>query len=391
MSMDKDGHFDLVDRSENDSGDGWSLYYSDEGYPYYYNALSGESVWAQVESGSYNTDYNNYEVYEHDVPQGLSYSQSEVDPNEDSSQDLSDHTSDDESPDSEASSGEEDILLEAEFQTFLTTPDGAAALETQKKRVERIFSKRNAPTSTWSEVLPSLPSLLSIWTNTTDSKKNDHETDFNNISISNVETVRSASRRQRKDVNNNNRKGSTASDNKLHIEHKSRHHHSEYSDDDEDPVEKDQFTRWMDEKGPNRTKRMEIAFRRRDEKDSGSEEEFSPEEEEKIQIQIESSSSSGSSVDSDDSDVKLIEEADVPPWIAEISSPPLYFRITSSFLALPWTPLSSVWTAISTASLTVSQTVSRLFAVRGWSGVVDSALRRLVDSSESKIEEKVSA
>lgn len=55
------------------NSDGWILYYTSEGHPYYYNEYTGESQWAEYEDYSQNKDpdeelerYNKYNISDDD-------------------------------------------------------------------------------------------------------------------------------------------------------------------------------------------------------------------------------------------------------------------------------------------------------------------------------------
>jgi hypothetical protein len=55
--------------------EGWRLYYSDEGYPYYYNEVSGESEWALIAETSQNYAQKNtqYQVHVTAMPKFQPY------------------------------------------------------------------------------------------------------------------------------------------------------------------------------------------------------------------------------------------------------------------------------------------------------------------------------
>jgi hypothetical protein len=108
--------------------DGWVLYYSEEGYPYYYREETGESEWAQV--------------YDDSTQRGVTVVKDSIDENEESvgSETASDDSGDESDEESESdemegskNSGSQrstiDMEMEARFLEFLKTPEGIAAAE----------------------------------------------------------------------------------------------------------------------------------------------------------------------------------------------------------------------------------------------------------------------
>ena len=96
---------------------GWTLYYSNEGYPYYYNDKTNESVWADTTSNPEPT-----------FPQvGLpARTEGELPRAEVSESDDSSEVDDEDDDDDE---DEDDDETEKQFLEYIQSSDGIAAME----------------------------------------------------------------------------------------------------------------------------------------------------------------------------------------------------------------------------------------------------------------------
>jgi hypothetical protein len=126
--------------------EGWTLYYSEEGFPYYFNSITSASEWATQDSYfeswedekqriAFNKSknahqyvghlYENYEMHgknEEDDADEFA----EDDENEDEEEDEDDEDSIEEDEESGGSSLDE--TLEKKFKEFLRTPEGIEAM-----------------------------------------------------------------------------------------------------------------------------------------------------------------------------------------------------------------------------------------------------------------------
>lgn len=103
-----------------DDGDEWRLYYSPEGYPYYYNHSTGESRWAEFQS-LIETDLGAISPQDDDNDYG--------DDEEEDDSDLG-------STESESVSSE-DVESTSSFDEFLMSDEGWAQFESEQAHVAR--------------------------------------------------------------------------------------------------------------------------------------------------------------------------------------------------------------------------------------------------------------
>ena len=160
VSLDPELAFQRSYANTNSHDSSWNLYYSDEGYPYYYNSHTNESVWAQEYSSENNSkefvsvqeNGNSDQIQATNVDAKVeSASNSSYDDSDDESDTASSETdSIDSQSDSESDSEEINELnnnvldvepklktsdlrfdrdFEIKFRAYLRTEEGQAALE----------------------------------------------------------------------------------------------------------------------------------------------------------------------------------------------------------------------------------------------------------------------
>ena len=138
----------------------WQQHWTEEGYLYYYNSKSGESVWAELDDPNYgaHASYTQSGAANYDDKGKLAASETESD-DDDSTEYSEESSDDDESDDSEEYDSEDaelglqgqrkfrgDMLLNAEleddFQEYLASEQGKADMEKEQRAINRRLEQR---------------------------------------------------------------------------------------------------------------------------------------------------------------------------------------------------------------------------------------------------------
>ena len=142
--------------------DGWRFYTSVEGYPYYYNEFTGQSVWAQLDENGQakslaeSIRYVDQQNKKHELEEVEEDEEEDVEEeeNEDDEEEEEDEEEDEDGDDEEDDEDEDEDLgvpndlkfdeeLEAKFRAYLRTPEGIAAVLEEQERIRK-YAERKA-------------------------------------------------------------------------------------------------------------------------------------------------------------------------------------------------------------------------------------------------------